>query len=83
MGLVAPRHVGFSRTRARTRVPCTDRWILNHRATREALNNYILYTVWKSAFVPTFYIVNMCSLVIKHCAIEYIIIFNSSIYAIF
>ena len=35
MGLVAPRHVGSSRTRARTQVPCTGRWILNHCATRE------------------------------------------------
>ena len=34
MGLVAPRHVGSSRTRARTRVPCIGRRILNHCATR-------------------------------------------------
>ena len=37
MGLVAPRHVGSSQTRARTRFPCIDRQILNHWATREAL----------------------------------------------
>ena len=36
MGLVAPRHVGSSQTRDRTRVPCIGRWILNHWATREA-----------------------------------------------
>ena len=35
-GLVAPRHVGSSRTRARTRVPCIGRQILNHCASREA-----------------------------------------------
>ena len=35
-GLVAPRHVGSSRTRAQTRVPCIGRRILNHCATREA-----------------------------------------------
>ena len=35
-GLVAPRHVGSSQTGARTRVPCIDRQILNHCATREA-----------------------------------------------
>ena len=35
-GVVAPRHVGFSQTRARTRVPCIVRQILNHCATREA-----------------------------------------------
>ena len=36
MGLVAPRHVGSSQTRARTRVPCIGRQSLNHYATREA-----------------------------------------------
>ena len=36
-GLVAPRHVGSSWTRARTRAPCIGRRILNHCATREAL----------------------------------------------
>ena len=35
-GPVAPRHVVSSRTRARTRVPCIGRQILNHCATREA-----------------------------------------------
>ena len=35
-GLVAPRHVGSSQTRARTRVPCIGRQIINHCATREA-----------------------------------------------
>ena len=35
-GLVALRHVGSSQTRARTRVPCIGRWILNHCTTREA-----------------------------------------------
>ena len=37
-GLVAPRHVGSSQTRARARVPCIGRQILNHCATREAWN---------------------------------------------
>ena len=36
-GPAAPRHAGSSQTRARTRVPCTGRQILNHCATREAL----------------------------------------------
>ena len=35
---VAPRHVASSQTRARTRVPCIGRQILNHCATREAPN---------------------------------------------
>ena len=34
--LLAPLHVGSSQTRARTRVPCIGRQILNHCATREA-----------------------------------------------
>ena len=34
-GLVPPRHVGSSWTRARTCVPCIGRWILNHCTTRE------------------------------------------------
>ena len=35
MGLVAPWHVGSSRTRARTHVSCIGRQILNHCTTRE------------------------------------------------
>ena len=35
-GLVAPRHVGSSQTRVRTRVPCIGRQTLNHCATGEA-----------------------------------------------
>ena len=41
-GLVAPRHVGSSQTRARTSVPCIGRQILNHCATREAQLHYFL-----------------------------------------
>ena len=40
MGLVAPRHVGSSQTRARTRVPRIGRQTLNHCATREAPMSY-------------------------------------------
>ena len=42
MGLVAPWHVGSSRTRARTRVPCIGRWILNQCATRE-VPHYVIF----------------------------------------
>ena len=38
-GLVASWHVGSSRTRAQTHVPCIGRRILNHCATREALTH--------------------------------------------
>ena len=41
-GLVAPQHVRSSQTRARTRVPCISRQILNHCTTREA--HFGLYT---------------------------------------
>ena len=37
MGLVAPQHVGSSRSRDRTHVPCIGRRILNHCTTREVL----------------------------------------------
>ena len=40
-GPVAPRHAGSSQTRARTRVPCITRQILNHCATREAPKNFL------------------------------------------
>ena len=45
-GLVAPRHVGSSQTRARTHVPCIGRQILNHCATREAPSKYFLSTIY-------------------------------------
>ncbi|XP_049560682.1 adhesion G-protein coupled receptor G2 isoform X19 [Orcinus orca] len=35
------RHVGSSRTGARTRAPCIGRWTLNHCATREARNQML------------------------------------------
>ena len=38
-GSAAPRHVGSSQTRARTRVPCIGRQTPNHCATREAHEN--------------------------------------------
>ena len=48
MGPAAPRHVGSSQTRARTRVPnhcatreAQGRWILNHCATREVPNKVL------------------------------------------
>ena len=45
MGPVAPRHVGSSRTRARTHVPHIGRCILNHCATRKAQKSLaFLYT---------------------------------------
>ena len=45
MGLVAPRYVGSSRSRARTRVPCVGRRILNHCTTREVLSIQFLREV--------------------------------------
>ena len=41
-GLVAPWLVGSSRTRARTRVPCIGRRILNHCAIREVPTFFFL-----------------------------------------
>ena len=42
-GPAAPRHVGSSQTRARTRVPCIGRQTLNHCATREAQSIFLKY----------------------------------------
>ena len=44
MGLIAPQHVGSSQTRGQTCVSCISRWILYHRASREALCNFIFKT---------------------------------------
>ena len=51
MGLVAPWHVGSSRTRAQTRVSCIGRQSLNHCATREALAHKILLFVIECSYV--------------------------------
>ena len=52
-GLVALWHVGSSRTRARTRIPCIGRRILNHCATREAQDVVNLKnSKSKTIFVP-------------------------------
>ena len=57
-GLVAPQHVGSSQTRARTRVPCIGRRILNHCATREAPNSHFYAdTIYCSVlWAPNLYI---------------------------
>ena len=47
-GPAAPRYVGSSRTRARTRVPCTGRQILNHCATREARDYLFKFSLYQS-----------------------------------
>ena len=50
-GLVAPRHVGSPWTRARTRVLCIGRQILNHCATREArFETYYIATIIKTVW---------------------------------
>ena len=45
MRLTGPWHVGSSHTRARTRVPCISRQILNHCATREALKCFLFHVI--------------------------------------
>ena len=67
MGLVAPRHVGSSRTRARTRVPCVGRWIpLHHQGSPHGADScavpMALFCLTKSScslsFFPRFSITN-------------------------
>ena len=50
-GLVALQHVASSRTRARTRVSCIGRRILNHCATRETHINIFYIAVSFSEIV--------------------------------
>ena len=52
MGLVALQHVGSSWTRARTRVPCIGRRILNHCATREDPSLPIFYDCFSFPYAP-------------------------------
>ena len=47
-GLVAPRHVGSSRIRDRTRVPCIGRRFLNHCATRQVPTVLVLSQGWQT-----------------------------------
>ena len=51
-GLVALRHVGSSQTRARTRVPCIGRQILNHCATREAPSPVLIQREREALRIP-------------------------------
>ena len=51
--LVAPWHVGSSRTRARTCVPCIGRRIFNHCATREVPGIAILIPFKNFSFAFT------------------------------
>ena len=52
-GPVAPRHVGSSQTRARTRVPRIGRRTLNHCATREAPIFFLMVLGWRTG-LPLF-----------------------------
>ena len=55
MGLVGLRHVGSSQTRARTRVPCIGRQILNHCTTGEAPKYYLLIGPCVGELIKTAY----------------------------
>jgi len=45
-GLVALRHMGSSRSRDQTCVPCIGRWIVNHWTTKEVLEWYFDSLIW-------------------------------------
>ena len=55
-GLVALQHVGSSRTRDQTCVPCIGRRILNHCGTREALQYSFMYFIIPQSINVTIYI---------------------------
>ena len=87
MGLVAPRHVGSSQTRDRTRVPCIGRRILNHCATREVLKSHsgrVLSLQDAFQFIPSPTATsraegnnNIVTDFKVHSAVIYIIVFNT------
>ena len=66
-GLVAPRHVGSSQTRARTRVPCIGRQILNRCATREAPFYFLFYLFIYNTFYLFIYLI-LAALALRCCA---------------
>ena len=51
-GLAAPQHAGSSRTRARTRIPCIGRRVLNHCATGEVPVPEFLQSLTCSSSLP-------------------------------
>ena len=59
-GLVALQHVGSSRTRARTCVPCIGRRIFNHCTTREA-PSFSLFLAWCSQLCILFLAFPLCT----------------------
>ena len=66
-GLVAPWHVGSSRTRDQTCVPCIGRWILNHCATRDVwtLNKFQFPSlVFSSGFITLSQLTSVFQLII-------------------
>ena len=77
MGLVAPRHVGSSQTRARTRVPCVSRQILNYCATREALFSVFLILLLSSFLLLFIFpiVVWWFSLVLIVCLCFFLLVF--------
>ena len=57
---LVPRHVGSSQTRARTRVPCIGRQILNHCATREALKTFLIVSRFSFALWNIQILISSC-----------------------
>ena len=74
-GPAAPRHVGSSQARARTRVPCISRQILNHCATREAQKTKI-YSPHYENIEPSLLQKTLCML--EECLFLFISILFSS-----
>ena len=74
-GLVAPWHVGSSQTRARTRVPCIGRRILNHCATREALLSFLSNLLITVSIPSTDSSKSFCWICLKNVAVGPILVF--------
>ena len=59
MGLVALQHVESTPTRDETHMPCIDRWILNHRTTREVLPHSLLFPTFLALLECLFFQLNV------------------------
>ena len=73
-GLVAAWHMGSSQTRARTRVPCIGRQILNHCATWEARKLFFLISHSNCSLLLYRHTINFCILIMHRAVLKGILI---------